>query len=72
MARALTVPMHLGLKNGSFVSHNLILIQESPVTLLKFQMAFRLKLFYVGHSESKYRLRISLAHPPDCHFAHVQ
>ena len=27
---------------------------------------------YVGYSESKYRLRISLAHPPDCHFAHVQ
>jgi len=23
-------------------------------------------------SESKYRLRISLAHPRDCHFAHVQ
>ena len=28
--------------------------------------------FYVGYSERKYRLRISLAHPPDCHFAHVQ
>jgi len=27
---------------------------------------------YVGYSESKYRLRISLAHPLDCHFAHVQ
>ena len=27
---------------------------------------------YVGYSESKYRLRISLAHPRDCHFAHVQ
>jgi len=26
----------------------------------------------VGYSESKYRLRISLAHPRDCHFAHVQ
>ena len=26
---------------------------------------------YVGYSESKYRLRISLAHPPECHFAHV-
>jgi len=26
---------------------------------------------YVGYSESKYRLRISLAHPRDCHFAHV-
>jgi len=27
---------------------------------------------YVGYSESKYRLRISLAHPLDCHIAHVQ
>ena len=27
---------------------------------------------YVGYSESKDRLRISLAHPPNCHFAHVQ
>ena len=27
---------------------------------------------YVGYSESKYRLRISLAHPRECHFAHVQ
>ena len=27
---------------------------------------------YVGYSESKYRLHISLAHPRDSHFAHVQ
>jgi len=27
---------------------------------------------YLGYSESKYRLRISLAHPQDCHFAHMQ
>jgi len=27
---------------------------------------------YVGYSESKYRLRISVAHPRDCPFAHVQ
>jgi len=27
---------------------------------------------YVGYSESKYRLRISLTHPRDCHLAHVQ
>jgi len=27
---------------------------------------------FVGYSESKYRLRISLAHPRDCHFAHVR
>ena len=30
------------------------------------------KCLYVGYSESKYRQRISLAHPRDCHFAHVQ
>jgi len=28
--------------------------------------------YYVGYSEIKYRLRISHAHPRDCHFAHVQ
>jgi len=33
---------------------------------------FRTWAIYVGYSESKYRLRISLAHPRDCHFAHVQ
>ena len=27
---------------------------------------------YIGYSESKYRLRISLAHPRDCPFAQVQ
>jgi len=27
---------------------------------------------YVGYSERKYRLCISLAHPQDCHFVHVQ
>ena len=27
---------------------------------------------YVGYLESKYRLCISLAHPRDCHSAHVQ
>jgi len=30
------------------------------------------KVKYVGYLESKYHLRISLAHPRDCHFAHVQ
>ena len=29
-------------------------------------------LYYVRYSESKYRLRISLAHPRDWHFANVQ
>ena len=27
---------------------------------------------YVGYSKSKYRLRIFLAHPRGCQFAHVQ
>ena len=27
---------------------------------------------YVGYEESKNRLRISLAHPRECHSAHVQ
>ena len=31
-----------------------------------------LKCLYVGYSESKYRLRISLTHPRDHHFVHVQ
>jgi hypothetical protein len=36
------VQMYLGLKNGPFVPHNLIPVQGSPFTLLKFQMAPRL------------------------------
>ena len=27
---------------------------------------------YVGYLESKYHLRVCLAHPQDCPFAHVQ
>jgi len=38
------VLMYLGLQNGPFIPHNLISVQRSPVTLLKFQMASRLKL----------------------------
>jgi len=38
------VPMNLRFTNGSFVPHNLISTQESPVPLLKFQMAPRLKI----------------------------
>jgi hypothetical protein len=41
--QALTVPMHLGLIDGPFVSHNLVSTQESPVPLPKFQMAPRFK-----------------------------
>jgi len=35
--------MNLGFIDGSFVTHNLISTQESPVSLLEFQMAPRLK-----------------------------
>jgi len=45
--RALTVPMHLGLKSGHFVPHNLIPVQGNPVLLLKFQIASRFNLFNV-------------------------
>jgi len=40
------VPMHLGLIDKPFVPHNLISTQESPVPLLKFQMAPRLKCYW--------------------------
>jgi hypothetical protein len=40
--RALTVPIHLGLKNGPFMPHHLLSVQGSPDPLLKFQMAPRL------------------------------
>jgi hypothetical protein len=43
--------MHLGLIDGSFVPHNLISIQESPVSLLKFQMAHRLKILMSSGSK---------------------
>ena len=42
--RDLTVPMNIGLKNGPFVPHNLITVQGSPVSLLKFQLTPRVKL----------------------------
>jgi hypothetical protein len=41
------VLMHLGLKNEPFVPNNLILVQGTPVPLLKFQMDPRLKHFNV-------------------------
>jgi hypothetical protein len=42
--QARTVPMHLGLIDRPFVPHNLISAQYSPVPLLNFQMALRLKI----------------------------
>ena len=49
--RALTVPMHLALIDGPFVPHNLISAQESPVSLPKFQMAPRPKIFMSSGSK---------------------
>jgi len=45
------VPMHLGLIDGPFVPHNLISTQQSPVPLLKFQMAPRLKILMASGSK---------------------
>jgi hypothetical protein len=43
--------MHLGLIDGPFVPYNQISTQESPVPLLKFQTASRLKIFMASGSE---------------------
>ena len=43
--------MHLGLIDGPFVPHNLISTQDSPVPLLKFQMAPRLKILMASGSK---------------------
>ena len=45
------VPMHLGLIEGLFVLHNLISTQQSPVPLLRFQMAPRLKILMASVSK---------------------
>jgi len=41
--RTLSVTMYLDLKNGSYMPHKLMPVQESPVALLKFKMATRLR-----------------------------
>jgi len=43
--------MHLGLTDWPFVPHTLISTQESPVPLLKFQMAPRLKILMASRSK---------------------
>jgi hypothetical protein len=43
--------MHLGLLDGPSVPHNLISAQESPVPLLEFQMAPRLKILMASGSK---------------------
>jgi len=47
------VPMHPGLKNGPFMPHNLIPVQGSPVSLLKFQVVPRFKLVISFGSKKK-------------------
>jgi len=43
--------MHLGVIDGPFVPHNLIPNQDSPVPLLKFQMAHRIKILMTSGSK---------------------
>ena len=47
------VPMHLDLKDGPFVPHNLIIVQGSPVPLPKLQMAPRLKILMSSGSKKR-------------------
>jgi len=60
---------------GSDVANHFL----SPVQQMRWMLSKKRKCgfdnedrYYVRYSESKYRLRISLTHPRDCHFAHVQ
>ena len=46
--------------------------QFNTIMMMMIIIIIIISQYYVGYSESKYRLRIFLAHPPDCHFAHVQ
>jgi hypothetical protein len=43
--------MHVGFTDGPFVPHNLISAQENPVPLLKFQMAYMLKILMSSGSK---------------------
>jgi len=69
--QALTVPMHLGLKNGPFVPHNLILVQGSPAPLLKFQMARWLKLLMSSGSKRKESRYTCLSEAKAAHWQNV-
>ena len=53
--RDLAVPMHLGLM--ALCSHNQISAQESPVPLLKFQMALRIKILIPSGSKKWTQIR---------------
>ena len=51
--RALTVPMHLGLKSGPFVPHNLMPVWGNPLALLKFRKAPIIRLLTSSGSKEK-------------------
>jgi len=53
LVRAFSVPMHLGLKNRSFVPHNLIAVQGSPVPSLNLRTTPRLILLMSPGSTKK-------------------
>jgi len=61
------VPMHLGLKNGPHVPHNLIPVQGSPIPLLKSQMTPRLKLIMSSGSKKKQPRCTCLSEAKDSH-----
>jgi hypothetical protein len=52
--------MHVGLIDGPFVPHNLISTPESPVPLLKFQMAPILKIFMASGCKKGTQIYFSL------------
>jgi len=51
MDSALTVPMHQSLVDRPFMPHNLVSAQWSPVPLMEFQMATRLKILMPSGSK---------------------
>jgi len=59
--------MHLGLKNGPFVPHNLIPGHRSPVPLLKFQMAPILRLLMSSRSKKTGPRYACLSEAKDSH-----
>jgi len=55
--------MHLGLIDGPFIPHKLISAQESPVPILKFQMAPRLKILMASGSKKGTQMHFPLKSP---------
>jgi len=51
--------MYLGLVDGPFVPHNLISTEDSPIPLLKFQMAPRLKILMASGSKKRTQIYFS-------------